>query len=209
MADAGGTTGRMVHTSRRTPRVPGDARASVLPRPAVAEPAEPADDQGVSTIYDLSFRSIRGEETDLAQYRGRPLLIVNTASRCGLTPQYEELQALHETYGPQGLVVLGFPCDQFAHQEPGDEAQIEQSCRIDHGVTFPLSVKVHVNGGHAHPVFEFVKARSGGLLGKAVKWNFTKFLVSGDGVTVRRYAPSVEPLALAPDIEALLGAVAA
>ena len=158
----------------------------------------------MDTIFDLTFTDNRGDQVDLAQFRGQPLLIVNTASKCGFTPQYDGLQELHEQYGPQGLVVLGFPCDQFAHQEPGDDAAIEEFCRINHGVSFPLSTKVDVNGKGTHPVFAFVKERTKGLLGSAVKWNFTKFLVAGDGVTVTRYSPNTEPAALSEDIESLL-----
>ncbi len=130
-----------------------------------------------TTIYDLSATSNRGEAIDFAQFRGRPMLIVNTASKCGFTPQYDGLQALHETYGPQGLVVIGFPCDQFANQEPGDDAAIEEFCRINFGVTFPLTTKVDVNGKNTDPVFAFLKERTSGLLGSGIKWNFTKFLV--------------------------------
>ena len=155
-------------------------------------------------LHDLSFTTNRGEEVSLADYAGRPVLIVNTASKCGFTPQYEGLQELHEQLKDQGLVVLGFPCDQFAHQEPGDDAAIEEFCQINYGVTFPLSTKVAVNGKDTHPVFEFVKERSKGMLGSAVKWNFTKFLVSPDGQTVTRYAPTTEPADLRPDIEAML-----
>ena len=155
-------------------------------------------------LHDLSFTTNRGEEVSLADYAGRPVLIVNTASKCGFTPQYEGLQELHEQLKDQGLVVLGFPCDQFAHQEPGDDAQIEEFCQINYGVTFPLSTKVAVNGKDTHPVFEFVKERSKGMLGSAVKWNFTKFLVAPDGQTVTRYAPTTEPADLRPDIEAML-----
>lgn len=163
----------------------------------------------MTTIYDLSVTSNHGEQIDLAQFRGRPLLIVNTASKCGFTPQYDGLQELHEKYGPEGLVVIGMPCDQFAHQEPGDDAAIEEFCRVNFGVTFPLTTKVDVNGKDTHPVFAFVKERTGGLLGSAVKWNFTKFLVAGDGTTVKRYSPKTEPAALAGDIESLLSDVAA
>jgi len=162
-----------------------------------------------TTIYDLSATSNRGEEIDFAQFRGRPMLIVNTASKCGFTPQYDGLQALHETYGPQGLVVIGFPCDQFANQEPGDDAAIEEFCRINFGVTFPLTAKVDVNGKDADPVFAFLKERTSGLLGSSIKWNFTKFLVAADGFTVMRYSPKTEPAAMANDIEALLVDVAA
>lgn len=157
-----------------------------------------------TTIYDLSATSNRGEEIDFAQFRGRPMLIVNTASKCGFTPQYDGLQALHEAFGEQGLVVIGFPCDQFANQEPGDDGTIEEFCRINFGVTFPLTTKVDVNGKDTHPVFAFLKERTGGLLGSSVKWNFTKFLVAPDGTTVKRYSPKTEPAAMTKDIEALL-----
>ena len=153
------------------------------------------------TIYDLSATSNRGETIDFAQFRGRPMLIVNTASKCGFTPQYDGLQALHETYADEGLVVIGFPCDQFANQEPGDDAAIEEFCRINFGVTFPLTTKVDVNGKRTDPVFTFLKERTSGLLGSSIKWNFTKFLVAPDGRTVQRYSPKTEPAALIEDIE--------
>ncbi len=162
-----------------------------------------------SSIYDLSFTDNRGNEVALDQFRGRPLLIVNTASKCGLTPQYDGLQALHEQYADRGLVVLGFPCDQFAHQEPGSDDEIEEFCRINHGVTFTLSTKVDVNGSDTHPVIDFVKERTRGLLGSLVKWNFTKFLVAPDGETVTRYSPTTSPQDLQADIEALLDPQAA
>ncbi len=162
-----------------------------------------------ATIFDLSATSNRGEVIDLAQFRGRPLLIVNTASKCGFTPQYDGLQALHEEFGPQGLVVLGFPCDQFAHQEPGDDAAIEEFCKVNFGVTFPLTTKVDVNGRGTHPVFAFLKEHTSGLLGSAIKWNFTKFLVAADGQSVTRYSPKTEPAALADDIRELMADLAA
>jgi glutathione peroxidase len=162
-----------------------------------------------TTIYDLSATSNRGEEIDFAQFRGRPMLLVNTASKCGFTPQYDGLQALHEAYGPQGLVVIGFPCDQFANQEPGDDEAIEEFCRLNFGVTFPLTTKVDVNGKDTDPVFAFLKERTSGMLGSSIKWNFTKFLVAADGSTVKRYSPKTEPAAMANDIEALLVDVAA
>jgi glutathione peroxidase len=130
------------------------------------------------SLYDLSFTDNKGNEVGLDSYRGKPILIVNTASKCGFTPQYDGLQKLHEELGPEGLVVLGFPCDQFAHQEPGDDSQIEEFCSINYGVNFPLSTKVDVNGAKADPVIEFVKDNSSGMLGSRIKWNFTKFLVS-------------------------------
>ena len=155
-------------------------------------------------LFDLSYTNSRGGQVALAQYAGRPVLVVNTASKCGLTPQYEGLQALHDEYAERGLVVLGFPCDQFAHQEPGDDAQIQEFCTINYGVTFPLSTKVDVNGRNTDPVFAFLKERAGGVLGSRIKWNFTKFLVAPDGVTVTRFAPKSDPEDLRADIEALL-----
>ena len=156
------------------------------------------------TLFDLGYTSSRGEHVSLAPYTGRPVLVVNTASRCGLTSQYEGLQSLHEEYGDRGLVVVGFPCDQFAHQEPGDAAEIEEFCTIGYGVTFALSTKVDVNGRRTDPVFGFLKKRAGGVLGSRIKWNFTKFLVAPDGATVTRFAPQTKPGALRRDIEALL-----
>ena len=156
------------------------------------------------SIYALSFTDNHGQEVSLRDFEGKPVLVVNTASKCGFTPQYDELQRLHEEWGPRGLVVLGFPCDQFAHQEPGDDAQIEEFCRVNHGVTFPLSTKVDVNGKGTHPVFRFLKERAGGMLGSSIKWNFTKFLVAPDGQTVRRYAPKTKPTDIEPDIAGLL-----
>lgn len=157
-----------------------------------------------STIYDLSATSNRGDEIDFAQFRGRPMLIVNTASKCGLTPQYDGLQELHEAYADRGLVVVGFPCGQFANQEPGDDASIEEFCRVNFGVSFPLTTKVDVNGNDTHPVFAFLKEQTSGLLGSRIKWNFTKFLVAPDGQTVTRYSPKTQPAALVQDIEAMV-----
>ena len=153
-----------------------------------------------SSLFDLSFVDNHGKEVDLAQFEGRPVLVVNTASKCGFTPQYDGLQELHEKFQEQGLVVIGFPCDQFAHQEPGDDETIAEFCRVNHGVTFPLSTKVDVNGSGTHPVFAFLKDRAGGLLGSRIKCNFTKFLVHPDGVTVKRYAPNVTPDRIEGDI---------
>ena len=159
-----------------------------------------------ASLYDLTFTDNHGQEVDLADYAGKPVLVVNTASKCGFTPQYDDLQKLHEELSPKGLVVLGFPCDQFAHQEPGDDDQIEEFCKVNYGVTFPLSTKIDVNGKGTHPVFAFLKDRAGGVLGSSIKWNFTKFLVSPDGRTVRRYAPTTKPGEIASDIEPLLPA---
>lgn len=163
-----------------------------------------SDNGGMTNLFALSYTDNKGNEVSLDQYRGKPVLIVNTASKCGFTPQYEGLQKLHEDLGAQGLVVLGFPCDQFAHQEPGNDSDIEQFCSLNYGVTFPLSTKVEVNGGNADPVFKFVKEQAGGMLGSAIKWNFTKFLVSPDGETVTRYSPTTKPADIEKDAKALL-----
>ena len=157
-----------------------------------------------NSLYSLSFTDINGNEVDLEPFRGKPVLIVNTASKCGFTPQYEGLQKLHEELGPLGLVVLGFPCDQFGHQEPGDNAQIEEFCSTKCKVSFPLAAKIDVNGTDTHPVFKFVKEHSDAMLGSRIKWNFTKFLVSPDGTTVQRFAPTTNPADLAPVIKKLL-----
>jgi glutathione peroxidase len=157
-----------------------------------------------NSLYSLSFTDINGNEVDLEPFRGKPALIVNTASKCGFTPQYEGLQKLHEELGPLGLVVLGFPCDQFGHQEPGDNAQIEEFCSTKFKVSFPLAAKIDVNGTDTHPIFKFVKEHSDAMLGSRIKWNFTKFLVSPDGTTVQRFAPTTNPADLAPVIKKLL-----
>ena len=160
--------------------------------------------QNEQTIFDLTYTSNRGEEVALGNHAGKTLLIVNTASKCGLTPQYEALQSIHSEFKDRGLVVIGFPCDQFAHQEPGDDATIEDFCRMNYGVDFALSTKVDVNGSGAHPVFAFLKDRAGGFIIDAIKWNFTKFLVAPDGRTVKRYAPQTAPESIRGDIEAAL-----
>lgn len=153
------------------------------------------------TLYDFSAVSNDGKEFSFSDLEGKPVLIVNTASKCGFTGQYAGLEELYKTYHEQGLVVIGFPCDQFAHQEPGTDADIAQFCSRNYGVTFPLMKKIDVNGKNAHPVYVWLKKQARGSLGSAIKWNFTKFLVSSDGVTVKRYAPTVEPEALKQDIE--------
>jgi glutathione peroxidase len=158
------------------------------------------------TLFDLSFTDNHGNAVELSQYAGHPVLVVNTASKCGFTPQYDGLQELYERFKDEGLVVIGFPCDQFANQEPGGDDEIEEFCRVNHGVTFPLSTKVDVNGDDTAPVFAFLKERAGGLLGSRIKWNFTKFLVAPDGTTVTRYAPSTKPEAMVEDIEKVVAA---
>lgn len=159
----------------------------------------------MSTVFDFSATAIDGKPVDLSAYRGKVLLIVNTASKCGFTPQYQGLQQLFQQYEARGLVVLGFPCDQFGHQEPGAEAEITQFCERNYGVSFPLFAKIDVNGSEAHPLFAHLKAEAPGILGsKGIKWNFTKFLVDRDGRVVGRYAPVTAPENLAQDIEKLL-----
>lgn len=156
-------------------------------------------------ITDLSVRTAGGGEQSLAAYAGKVLLVVNTASQCGFTPQYAGLEELHRAYAERGLAVLGFPCNQFGAQEPGDAADIATFCSTNYDVTFPVFAKVEVNGPGADPLFERLKRAAPGLLGsRAIKWNFTKFLVARDGETVRRYAPTTAPEALRADIEALL-----
>ncbi|MET4895874.1 glutathione peroxidase [Sphingomonadaceae bacterium jetA1] len=159
----------------------------------------------MSAISDFSVRAANGSPVDMSTYAGRVLLIVNTASKCGFTPQYEGLEALYRRYEGQGLTILGFPCNQFGAQEPGDAAEIASFCSLTYDVTFPVLGKVEVNGDGADPLFQWLKAQAPGVLGtKAIKWNFTKFLVSRDGQVVGRYAPTTKPEELAKDIEALL-----
>ncbi|HET8748835.1 MAG TPA: glutathione peroxidase [Ramlibacter sp.] len=159
----------------------------------------------MASVYDFEAQQIGGQSVPLAQFRGKPLLIVNTASACGFTPQFAGLEELHRQYGPRGLVVLGFPCNQFGHQDPGSNEEIAQFCQANYGVSFPMMQKVEVNGTSAHPLYRWLTAEAPGLLGsKAIKWNFTKFLVGKDGTVLRRYAPQDAPAKLAKDIEAAL-----
>ena len=155
-------------------------------------------------IYDFSATSLNGAEVALKQFEGQVLLIVNTASACGFTPQYKGLEALQRELGPRGFSVLGFPCNQFGHQEPGDESQIQQFCSTKFGVSFPMFAKIDVNGGHAHPLYKYLKGEKSGLLGSAIKWNFTKFLIDRSGKVVGRFAPTATPEGLKKEIEALL-----
>jgi glutathione peroxidase len=160
----------------------------------------------MTTVHDFSATSIDGVERQLADYKGKVVLVVNTASQCGFTPQYKGLEELYKTYVDRGLVVLGFPCDQFGHQEPGDESEIASFCELNFGVTFPLFAKVDVNGANAHPLFEFLRTEKGGLIGNKIRWNFTKFLVDAEGNVVQRYGSTTTPESIADDIEALLPA---
>lgn len=158
------------------------------------------------SLYDISAKTITGEERPLSAYRGKTLLIVNVASRCGFTPQYAGLEALYRKYKDRGLVVLGFPCNQFGSQEPGSESDIQQFCGTTYDVTFPMFAKVDVNGSNAHPLYRLLKSARPGVLGtEAIKWNFTKFLVNGNGEVVGRYAPSDTPERIERDLEKMLG----
>ena len=180
----------------------------------------------MAKIYDFKTRSNKGAEVDFAQFEGKVLMIVNTASKCGFTPQYDGLEALYQKYKDQGFMIVGFPCDQFAGQEPGSNEEIAEFCRINHGVTFPLMAKTDVNGDNAEPIFEYLKAQApteayNGLKGKATRamlkglsktakkdsdilWNFTKFLINRDGTIVKRFAPIAEPASFEKDIEEML-----
>ena len=159
----------------------------------------------MSGIHDFTATTLDGREQSLAAYKDKVVLIVNTASKCGFTPQYEGLEKLHQEYGPRGLVVLGFPCNQFGAQEPGDAAEIANFCSLTYDVSFPMFAKVDVNGDNAHPLYRYLKAEKPGLLGtEGIKWNFTKFLVGKDGEVVERYAPATKPEELRKAIEALL-----
>ena len=159
----------------------------------------------MTTIYDFSATAIDGTPVPLERYRGQVLLIVNTASKCGFTYQYEGLEALHEQLAGQGLTILGFPCNQFGGQEPGDEATIESFCKLTYDVQFPMFAKVEVNGANAHPLYAWLKSHAKGILGtEGIKWNFTKFLIDRDGRIVCRYAPTTKPEAIRGDIEELL-----
>jgi glutathione peroxidase len=155
-------------------------------------------------IYDFTATSLAGEDVPLKRYEGQVLLIVNTASACGFTPQYKGLEALQRTFGPRGFSVLGFPCNQFGGQEPGDAAQIEQFCSSNYAVSFPMFAKIEVNGGEAHPLYQYLKHEKSGLLGSSIKWNFTKFLVDRSGKVIARHAPTTSPEGLTKEIEALL-----
>jgi glutathione peroxidase len=158
----------------------------------------------MACIYDFSAQSLAGEQIALKQFEGKVLLIVNTASACGFTPQYKGLEALHRALAPRGFAVLGFPCNQFGGQEPGSAAQIEQFCASNYAITFPMFAKIDVNGDAAHPLFKYLKNEKFGLLGPSIKWNFTKFLVDRAGKVVARHAPTARPEGLRREIEALL-----
>ncbi len=158
----------------------------------------------MAAIYDFTASSLSGEEVPFRRFAGQVLLIVNTASKCGFTPQYRGLEELHRDFGPRGFAVLGFPCNQFGGQEPGNANEIQAFCSSQYDVSFPLFAKIDVNGAKAHPLYEYLKRQRSGLLGSSIKWNFTKFLVDRAGKVVGRYAPTARPDALRRDIETLL-----
>lgn len=158
----------------------------------------------MSTLYDFTATTLDGAEKPLADYAGQVVLVVNTASKCGLTPQLEGIQKLHEEYAEQGLAVLGFPCNQFAGQEPGSTDEIGEFCTKNYGVGFQMFDKIDVNGDQAHPLYVWLKSQQGGILTSGIKWNFAKFLVGRDGTVIDRYAPTTKPEALRADIEAAL-----
>lgn len=155
-------------------------------------------------FYDLEAKLLNGQTKSMADYAGKTVMVVNTASKCGLTPQYEGLENLYQKYKGDGLVILGFPCNQFGNQEPGDANDIEEFCQVNYGVSFPIFEKTEVNGRNTHPVFKYLKSKLGGLLGSSIKWNFTKFVVDKNGKPVKRFAPTTKPEAMEDYIKKML-----
>jgi glutathione peroxidase len=155
-------------------------------------------------FYDFTASNIYGEEVSMGDYKGKVVLVVNTASKCGLTPQFKDLEALYEEYKDSGVDILGFPCNQFANQDSGTNDEIHQFCQLNYGVTFNMFEKIEVNGANAHPLYKYLKSEAKGLLSNEIKWNFTKFLIDADGNVVKRYAPTVSPVKIKKDIEKLL-----
>lgn len=158
----------------------------------------------IESIYSIAVKTISGKEIQLSEYQGKVLLIVNTASKCGFTPQFESLQKLYDKYSDKGFSVLGFPCNQFGKQDPGSDAEIQSFCSLNYGVTFPMFSKIEVNGPNAHPLFKFLKASSSGFLFNRIKWNFTKFLIDRQGNVVKRFSPATDPISLEKYIENIL-----
>lgn len=157
------------------------------------------------SIYEFSATNIKGQDVNLSDYEGKVLLIVNTASKCGFTPQFEGLESLHKDLEEQGLVILGFPCNQFGRQDPDADGQIEEFCQLNYGVSFPMFSKIDVNGSGMHPLYDYIKNQARGLLGsKTIKWNFTKFLINRQGLVIKRYAPNDTPESIKSDIQELL-----
>lgn len=155
-------------------------------------------------FYELSAKKMNAQEIKMEQYKGKVVLVVNTASKCGLTPQFEELEALYRDYQSQGFEILGFPCNQFAKQDSGSNEEIHEFCQLNYGVSFNMFEKIEVNGSNAHPIYKFLKQEAGGLFGREIKWNFTKFLIDANGDVVKRYAPTVKPSKIKKDIDSLL-----
>ena len=160
----------------------------------------------MTDFYDFTAETLQGKDKSMKDFEGKVVLVVNTASKCGLTPQYEGLQELYEKYKDDGLEILGFPCNQFANQEPGDQDAIAETCQINYGVTFTMFNKVDVNGSGAHPLFKYLRSALGGLMGNRIKWNFTKFLLDTEGNPVKRFPPTATPASLEKDIQKLLKA---
>lgn len=158
-------------------------------------------------IYNYSVKNRDGKETSMSEFKGKVLLIVNTASKCGFTPQYKGLQELYEKYGDDGLAIIGFPCDQFGHQEPGSDDEITSFCSLNYGVTFPMFSKIDVNGPATIPMYTYLKSQMPGILGNKIKWNFTKFLIDSEGQPIKRYASTTKPEALVSEIKKLLGKI--
>lgn len=158
----------------------------------------------MKTVYDFTAKNNKGKDMDFTQFKGKVLLIINTASKCGFTPQYKGLEELYKKYKDQGLAVIGFPCDQFGHQEPGSNEEIASFCEMNYGVSFPIMEKIEVNGKKASPIFKYLKSKAGGLFGSRIKWNFTKFLISRDGQTIKRFSPIKNPKSLEKYIEKML-----
>lgn len=157
-----------------------------------------------NNFYQFSAKSLQGKKVQMDNFKGKTVLVVNTASKCGFTPQYAGLEELYEKYRDKGLVILGFPCNQFANQESGSEKEIEEGCLINYGVTFPMFSKIDVNGKNAHPIFKYLKKELGGIFGNNIKWNFTKFLINSEGQPVKRYAPVTKPEKIEPEIVKLV-----
>jgi glutathione peroxidase len=177
----------------------------MIRRGAHAVSASTPEDSAMTDLAAIEVRSIDGRDLTLGEFAGKVLLIVNVASKCGFTPQYKGLEALQQRFGARGFDVLGFPCDQFGHQEPGDEAEIRNFCTLNYGVSFPMFAKIDVNGDKAHPLYRLLKKAAPGLLGtEGIKWNFTKFLIGRDGSVLKRYAPKDDPEDIAADIEKAL-----
>lgn len=170
----------------------------------LAFPANSQDNKSKENFYQFKAKSLQGKEISMKSYEGKVVLVVNTASKCGFTPQYEGLEKLYKTYKDKGLVILGFPCNQFGGQEPKSETEIGEFCSLNYGVTFPLFSKIEVNGDEAHPLYKFLKVQLPGTMGNDIKWNFTKFLLDRKGNPVKRYGSTIKPIEITEDIEKLL-----